>query len=103
VIADGAHVREQAVKRDYCRNPRKEGEESEERHPAGGGQDPIFRDRPQDPPQDIFPSAGRDLLWSRCLPPAARFSGAGKITGTRIIRLAHMRAPVVTPFAVHHG
>src|SRR5829696_9763248 len=99
MVANRARVGKEPVQRDNRRNPGKERHKREECDAAGGGQDPVGRDRPDYPPNDVMPSTGGDLLRRLGLAPSARFTGAFNIGGTtRIFPAANLTAPVVSPF-----
>jgi hypothetical protein len=79
VFADRACIGEQPIQRDDRRDPGEDGEQREECHPAGSGQDPVFRNRPEYSPEDIPPPARRDLLRRVCAASTARFTGTREI------------------------
>ena len=97
MFADRACVGEEPIQRYDRRDPGEDGEKREECHAAGGGQDPIFRDRPEHPPKDIPPPARRDLLRRVCFAPAARFTGTREIDrAARITPRPNLSAPVIS-------
>ena len=97
MFADRARVGEEPIQRYDGGDPGEDGEKREERNAAGGGQDPIFGDRPEHPPEDIPPPARRDLLRRVCFAPAARFAGTREIDrAIRITPRPHLSAPIMS-------
>ncbi len=70
------HVGEQAVEGHERRQPRKQGEQQEEGHPAGHGGDVILVERLPGAPEDVAPSARRNLRRGSRQAAPARFAGA---------------------------
>ncbi len=104
MIADGARVGEKPIKRHHGRDPGEEGENREEGDAAGCGHDPVDRDRPKHPQEDVAPAPSRDLLRGIGFAPAIRFPGARTIDSeTRITPFADLIAPVIAFFGFVHG
>ena len=73
--AHGAHVCEQAIERHHGRESWKDGQQSKERHASGCGEHSILRDRPDHAPEDVRPTAARNVLRALGFAAAARLGG----------------------------
>src|SRR3954447_4097235 len=74
MLADGARIRKQAVKRDECGDGREEGKQRVEGDARCHQEHAVAAEPVVDAPEDIFPALGRDLAWLLCETPAIPLS-----------------------------
>src|SRR4051812_2745847 len=106
MAAHRSDVREQAIERHQRRETWKNGQQRKERHASCRREHPILRDSPDYAPEDVCPTAARNVLRALGFAASARLGSALVGCSKRdVVSCACLdRAPVLPwRFLISHG